>query len=221
MPIKSKNNKEKVIKKGQLIIVGFLLILIGGCVIGSKYLYKYYLNRKETIKIEEFYEKQENIDTNIVSDIPEYEEEETKIETEDNYIAVIKIPKIGLEKGLCKKGSYCNNVNQNIQILNDANYPDVVNGNFILASHSGNSKIAYFKNVYKLELDDEITVVYDGYEYKYKIVNIYDIDKTGMANIIRNREKTTLTIITCRQKTNKQIIVISELVERVEYNDKI
>ena len=69
-----------------------------------------------------------------------------------------------------------------------------------------------------LKIDDEIYVIYGGFQYKYKIVNIYDIEKTGTANIIRNKEKTTLTLVTCRHNTNKQIIVISELVERTEYN---
>ena len=179
--------------------------------------YNYFLDRVEDIKIEEFYQEQENIDTEVIEETPE-KGEEKKQETKVDYVAVIKIPKIGVEKGLCKKGSYCNNVNQNIQILNEASYPDIANGNFILAGHSGNGRTAYFKNVYKLEKDDDISVIYGGYEYKYKIVNIYDIEKTGTASIVRNREKTTLTIITCRHNTNKQIVVISELVERVEYN---
>lgn len=216
MQTKRENNKKRF-KKGQLIIVGSLLILIGGCIVCGKYVYNYFLDRVEDIKIEEFYQEQENINTEVIEEVPE-KEEEKKQETKIDYVAVIKIPKIGVEKGLCKKGSYCNNVNQNIQILNEASYPDVANGNFILAGHSGNGRTAYFKNVYKLEKDDDISVIYGGFEYKYKIVNIYDIEKTGTASIIRNREKTTLTLITCRHNTNKQIIVISELVERVEYN---
>ena len=216
MQTKKENNKKRF-KKSQLIIVGSLLILIGGCVICGKYVYNYFLDRVEDIKIEEFYNEQENIDTEVIEDTTE-KKEEVKKETKVDYVAVIKIPKIGVEKGLCKKGSSCNNVNQNIQILNEASYPDVANGNFILAGHSGSGRTAYFKNVYKLKIDDEINVVYGGYEYKYKIVNIYDIEKTGTASIVRNREKTTLTLITCRHNTNKQIIVISELVERVEYN---
>ena len=135
-----------------------------------------------------------------------------------NYIAVIKIPKIGVEKGLCQKESSCNHVDRNIQILNESDYPDVKNGNFMLAAHSGNAGISYFKNVYKLEKDNLISLIYNGYEYKYKIVNIYDVEKTGSTNIIRNKEKNTLTLITCRQKTDNQIIVISELIERTKFN---
>ena len=93
--------------------------------------------------------------------------------------------------------------------------PDVENGNFILAGHSGSGYTAFFKNLHKLNNDDLVSVFYGGYEYKYKVVNIYDVEKTGTANIIRNKDKTTLTLITCRHNTNKQIIVICELVERV------
>ena len=216
MRIEKEKNKKRF-KKSQLIIVGSLLILLGGCVICGKYAYNYFLDRIEDIKIEEFYNEQENIDTEVIEETTE-KVEETKQETKIDYVAVIKIPKIGLENGLCKKGSYCNNVNQNIQILKESSYPDVSNGNFILAGHSGNGRTAYFRNVYKLDKDDEISIIYGGFEYKYKIVNIYDVEKTGTASIVRNREKTTLTLVTCRHNTNKQIIVISELVERKEYN---
>lgn len=213
---KKENKISKSSRKSQLAIIGSLLLIISGiCVVGGKYVYNYCLDKVEDIKIKEFYQEQENIDIEIIEDTTE---EVPKTESKIEYVAVIKIPKIGVEKGLCKKGSSCNNVNKNIQILNEATYPDVANGNFILAGHSGNGRTAYFKNVDKLKLDDEISVIYGGFEYKYKIVNIYDIEKTGSANIIRNKDKTTLTLVTCRHNTNKQIIVISELVERVEYN---
>lgn len=215
---KTENKINKSSKKSQLAIIGSLILIIGGIsLIGGKYLYNFCLEKEEDFKIEEFYEEQKEIDTNVIEDTTE-QKEETKTESKVEYVAVIKIPKIGVEKGLCKKGTSCNNVNKNIQILNEATYPDVANGNFILAGHSGNGRTAYFRNVDKLKTDDEIYVVYGGFQYKYKIVNIYDIEKTGTANIIRNKEKTTLTLVTCRHNTNKQIIVISELVERTEYN---
>lgn len=216
MRIKKENNKKRF-RKSQLIIVGSLLILMGVSVVGGKYLYNYFLDRAEDIKIQEFYEEQEQIDTDTEEDTTE-NKDIAKTETKIDYVAVIKIPRINLEKGLCEKGTWCNNVDRNVQILNEASYPNIDKGNFILAGHSGSGRTAYFRNVYKLALDDEISIIYGGYEYKYKVVNTYDIEKTGTANIIRNKDKTTLTLITCRTNTNKQIIVISELVERVEYN---
>lgn len=213
---KEKNRKNK--KKKGLTIVGSLLIILGISIVSTNYLYNYFLDKKEDNKIEEFYEEQEKVDLDTIEDTTKIEVQEEKKKGKVNYIAVIKIPKIGLEKGLCPKGSYCNNVNQNIQILNEADYPDKDTGNFILAGHSGNGRSAYFKNIYKLEREDLINIIYRGFEYKYKITNIYDIEKTGSASIVRNKDKNILTLVTCRQNTDKQIIVISELVERNEYH---
>lgn len=200
--LKRKNkNKDRKVSKSQLIIVGSLLIVVGIGIVGGKYLYNYLQNQNEENLIDTFYEEQQKPTTNQTKKV--------------DYIAVIKIPKIGLEKGLASKGSYYNNVNRNILILNESDMPDKENGNVILAGHSGSGRTAFFRNLYKLETDDEVSIFYGGSEYKYKVVNQYDIEKTGTANIVRNAEKSTLTLITCRHNTNKQIIYICELVEKV------
>jgi len=214
--LKLKKENKKTDRKSWL-IVSSLLILIGISAIGGKYLYKYYLDRNEDIKVEEFYEKQEEI-TETPTDNETTEENKTEEKQETNneeYVAVIKIPKINLEKGLYAKESRLNNVNKNIQIIKESSYPNVEKGNFILAGHSGNAMTSYFRKLDKVSIDDEVSIFYGGVEYKYKVVNIYDIEKTGTANIVRNAEKTTLTLITCRHNTNKQIVVICELVEKI------
>lgn len=219
MLLRKKENKKTTKQnksKSQFIIIGSLLIITGISLVGGKYLYNYLLDRKEDNKIEDFYEIQEQIDVDDSEDIIEEPKEEVKIEVKnEDYVAVIKIPKIGLEKGLYKKESSYNNVNRNIQILKDSNYPDEENGNFILAGHSGTGRISYFRNVYKLSSGDSVSIFYNGSEYKYKVVNMYDVEKTGTAHIIRNANVNTLTLVTCRQGTNKQIIVICELVEKI------
>ena len=149
----------------------------------------------------------------VKEEVAEQEEKKEATTPTINYIAVIKIPKIGLEKGLASKGSYWNNVNRNIEILSESDMPDVENGNVILAGHSGNSGVSYFRKLNKLQNDDTVSIVYNGKEYKYKMVNSYEIEKNGYAHIVRNAEKSTLTLITCKHNTNKQIVVICELVE--------
>ena len=215
---KTKNNNER---KGQLLIVGSFLIIIGIGILGGKSVNNYLDKKQEQDLINNFYEQQEE----YVVDVPVMEEElveEEVVEQEEkketttptiNYIAVIKIPKIGLEKGLASKGSYWNNVNRNIEILSESDMPDVENGNVILAGHSGNSGVSYFRKLNKLQNDDTVNIVYNGKEYKYKMVNSYEIEKNGYAHIVRNAEKSTLTLITCKHNTNKQIVVICELVE--------
>ena len=215
---KTKNNNQR---KGQLLIVGSFLIIIGIGILGGKIVNNYLDKKQEQDLINDFYEQQEE----YVVDVPVMEEEmieEEVVEQEEkketttpaiNYIAVIKIPKIGLEKGLASKGSYWNNVNRNIEILSESDMPDVENGNVILAGHSGNSGVSYFRKLNKLQNDDTVSIVYNGKEYKYKMVNSYEIEKNGYAHIVRNAEKSTLTLITCKHNTNKQIVVICELVE--------
>ena len=215
---KTKNNNQR---KGQLLIVGSFLIIIGIGILGGKIVNNYLDKKQEQDLINDFYEQQEE----YVVDVPVMEEELVKeevVEQEEkketttptiNYIAVIKIPKIGLEKGLASKGSYWNNVNRNIEILSESDMPDVENGNVILAGHSGNSGVSYFRKLNKLQNDDTVSIVYNGKEYKYKMVNSYEIEKNGYAHIVRNAEKSTLTLITCKHNTNKQIVVICELVE--------
>ncbi|MBO5476460.1 MAG: sortase [Clostridia bacterium] len=215
---KTKNNNGR---KGQLLIVGSFLIIIGIGILGGKLVNNYLDKKQEQDLINNFYEQQEE----YVVDVPVMEEELVKeevVEQEEkketttptiNYIAVIKIPKIGLEKGLASKGSYWNNVNRNIEILSESDMPDVENGNVILAGHSGNSGVSYFRKLNKLQNDDTVSIVYNGKEYKYKMVNSYEIEKNGYAHIVRNAEKSTLTLITCKHNTNKQIVVICELIE--------
>lgn len=217
--LKRKNKiKNKKGNKSQLILVGSLLIVLGTLIIGGKYLYNYFETKNEEQLIDTFFEEQKEITEDTTPKVPE-----EKVETETpkptsskiDYFAVIKIPKIGLEKGLANKGSYYNNVNRNILVVKESDMPDKEKGNVILAGHSGSGRTAYFKNLHKLVRDDEVSIFYNGSEYKYKVVNQYDIEKTGTANIVRNAEKSTLTLITCRHNTNKQIIYICELVEKV------
>ncbi len=214
---RKKQIKNKKDSKSQLLIVGSLLIILGFGIIGGKYLYNYLQNKNEEKLIDVFYEEQEEIEenTNTEEQVETPTEEKPKSSSKVNYVAVIKIPKIGLEKGLCAKGTYCNNVNRNIQILNESDYPDKEKGNVMLAGHSGSGRVSYFRKLDKLSQDDEVSIFYNGSEYKYKVVNQYDIEKNGTANIVRNAEKNTLTLITCRHNTNKQIVIICELVEKV------
>ena len=75
--------------------------------------------------------------------------------------------------------------------------------------------VSFFKNLYLLNIDDYVYIEYNGIKYTYKIVNIYDVAKTGKAEIIRNKNVSTLTLITCTKNNKKaQTIYISELINK-------
>ena len=91
--------------------------------------------------------------------------------------------------------------------------PYVNNGNFILAAHSGNSYVSYFKDLYLLNKGDYAYVTYQGVKYVYKITNIYLQVKTGQIGIYRDNNKTTLTLVTCTKDDEQhQTIYIAELI---------
>ena len=203
----------------QTMILGVILITFGITLMSNNYIK---MKREETFNdmnlllldsnIDEV-NTEENNDNNDNVDSVEEPQEEHK-DTSNNYepyLAVLKIPKVNLERGFYDKGSSLNNVDYNILFHSNSDYPDKLNGNVILASHSGTSSISYFKNLYKLELGDEASINYKNTTYTYKVVNIYKEEKDGTIAIYRKKEKSTLTLITCTKNDNtKQTVYILE-----------
>ena len=130
----------------------------------------------------------------------------------NRYLGYLTISKIGLKAGIPWKDSSMNNVDKGVYTLPVSNYPDVENGNLVLAAHSGNASISYFKNLWKLAVGDSANVSYNGKTYSYKIVDIYYVEKTGTVQIRRNTKKTTLTLINCTKDSDTlQTVYILEL----------
>lgn len=129
----------------------------------------------------------------------------------EEYLGILEIKKIKLRKGFYKLNSNLNNVDKNIMIVSSSNMPDVNKGNLILASHSGNSSVSYFRYLDKLDMEDIASIYYLGKKYDYKLINYYDVDKNGSVQIIKNNDINTLTLITCKKNTNKQTVFIFEL----------
>ncbi len=149
----------------------------------------------------------------------EHPEKKPKTKEKESYIAVLEIPKIGLKQGFYALNSPLNTVDYNITIISPSNFPNVNGGNLILASHSGNSPIAYFRNLYKTENGNLAFVYYNKMKYTYKMVNRYDVPKVGYVDIHRDKSKTTLTLITCTHNdSNSQTIIIAELLKTEPYS---
>lgn len=211
--IKKEKNKKKF--KSQFLVIGSLSILVGISIIGYHIYSDYRLKNIEDNNIQEFFNEEQNEETIQEEVFVEVENKKVN-ETNYDYIAVLEIPKINLKRGL-SQDKYYNNVNRNVEILKGSTMPNISKGNFILAGHSGSGRVAYFRNLNKLTIGDISYIYYGGIKYTYKVNNIYDIEKTGTATITRDLNKTTLTMITCRHNTNKQIVIISELINQESY----
>lgn len=227
--------ENKTRKKYISTVISVLVLFIGICILGSTYF--------NTKKHEVFDEMNELYYEQIANEIegldeiddddetPSAEEEivnpsettESKITTTTKsvvnidytkyYVGNISIPKIDLKRGFVSKDSKYNNVNRNIYIVPESDYPDKEGGNFILASHSGTSSISFFKNLYKLTLGDKVDITYNNKNYTYIITNIYTDLKDGDVAIKRNKNKTTLTLITCTRgdKTTQTIYICERI----------
>lgn len=129
----------------------------------------------------------------------------------EEYLGILEIKKIKLRKGFYKLNSNLNNVDKNIMTVSSSDMPNVNKGNLILASHSGNSSVSYFRHLDKLDMEDIASIYYLGKKYDYKLINYYDVDKNGSVQIIKNNDINTLTLITCKKNTDKQTVFIFEL----------
>lgn len=208
--------KEKTNKRYLLIIlIGIFFFLLGTSFLIFNYYKQEKQNNIEQEKIEEFFEIEEQEE--IKEEIKDDEETSSEVVQEENYIGILEIPKINLKKGLVDKNSPSNNVNKNIYTLKETTLPDErINSHIILASHSGNSYISYFKNLKKLDMKDKVYFYYKNVKYIYEITNRYEIDKTGTTEL-KITNKSDITLITCISGTNKQVVYVANLIDKESY----
>lgn len=216
-------NLKYQIAAGVILIIGGALVLLSDYIKEKRDVVFSEMNlvlstiSNESVFIEDNLEIEEDIEEEVnTGEDTEVVEEENKEEdnyTYEEYLGVIDIPKINLYKGFYNKNSNLNNVKFNLYVLPESTYPDIDKGNLIIAGHSGNYNNSYFANLYQLEDDDTIIIHYNDLKYTYEIVDIYYEKKTGSVRIFRDKEKTTITLITCTKDDKEhQTIYIAELV---------
>ena len=208
-----KLNKTKRISPNTVALIGAFVITIGGFFsfynfISDKKLFAHdYMNDKI------YEDKETEIYSVNTTEVSTDEEDKTQnYQDIESYIGYLEIPKISFKRGFYDINSSLNNVESNIEIIKGSSLPDVINGNLIIAGHSGTGWKAFFRNLYKLEIGDEAIVTYAGLNYKYQIKDIYKQKNTGKVAIKRNYDITTLTLITCtKDDSSTQTIYIAEL----------
>lgn len=224
MFLKRTRKNKNIDKREQLIkLVASFIFLIGSFMYIGRIAYNYYVELRDYNKAKEFLnigkEEIEEIKVDIdEEEIKEQPKQEEKKTSNYNYIGVLEIPKINIKRGFLNIKDKGNNVNKNLQVIKGSDMPNVKNGNLIIAAHSGNSYISYFKNLYKLSNEDVAYVYFNNIKYTYKVVGKYDAEKNGKVTIHRDNKKNTLTLITCSQTDKtKQIVYILELESEENY----
>lgn len=141
----------------------------------------------------ESYSKQYNNDGNKVI-------KETKI----NYYMILEIPEINLKQGIFNINDKRNQIDKNVTILNIDIFNNKINS-LVLVSHSGNASNAYFKNLHKLKLNNEVIIYYNDRKYIYKVNKIYSNTKNSTFSINKNH-KDKLILITCLNRKEYLIL---------------
>ena len=224
MFLKRTRKNKNIDKREQLIkLVASFIFLIGSFMYIGRIAYNYYVELRDYNKAKEFLNIGKEEVEEIKVDIDEEENKEQPKQEEKktynyNYIGVLEIPKINIKRGFLNIKDKGNNVNKNLQVIKGSDMPNVKNGNLIIAAHSGNSYISYFKNLHKLSNDDVAYVYFNNIKYTYKVAGKYDAEKNGKVTIHRDNKKNTLTLITCSQTDKtKQIVYILELESEESY----
>ena len=210
--MKRKINKNNILSSNIVSLISAIVIVFGLFLmfynfINKKRLVAYdYINEKFNTKVEV-----ENI---VSSDEKEEEGEEENTDNDlEHYIGYLEIPKLGFNRGFYNIASPENTVEKNIQVIEGSKMPNKKNGNLIIAGHSGTGWKAFFNDLYKLNIGDQAIVTYKGHKYTYQIEDISKQAKTGTLTIKRNRNKTTLTLITCTNNdSTTQTIYVASLV---------
>ena len=211
------------------LIFSFIILFVGLIILCSEY-----FNSKKITVYDYMNELYYQVDTSVKTEVSEEKIETEEIVEENNeeieantsykfnnidnnslYIGYLSIPEINFKKGFTEKSSKYNTVSKNIQILSSSDYPDKENGNVIFAAHSGNSSVSYFNKLYLLNNGSIVYVEYNNVVYTYKIVNIYTVSKTGQVEIKRNKNASSITLITCTKNDNTtQTVYVGELVSK-------
>ncbi len=199
--------------------LGMIMLMIGTSIISFYFLYIKVMNNNEKKAVENYIidtsEVIEKEDINV--EINNKEDVNKTIGKKIEYKAVLEIPSINLKKGVVDSTKNFNSINYAISVDKHSSYPDKY-GNFILYAHSGTSRISFFRDLVKVNINDEVYVYYNGVKYKYSIIDKYDIKKSGKAKVLGSNNNNYITLITCNQsKKGYQIVLTGILKDKSSY----
>lgn len=211
--------KKRKLKNRKLnLLIGSFLFILGASIVVIRLSTNYLINKQEENAVSDFLEIEQEVSVEYISNDNQDNKPKKSVENVFNYIAVLEIPSINLKRGLLSINDKDNNINKNIKILKESDMPDVESGLLILAGHSGNLRIAFFKNLYKLNDNDLIFIYYKNIKYVYKITSVESQEKKGSIEISKVKEKTELVLTTCDSiNKNRQIVIRSELIDKQHY----
>ena len=118
---------------------------------------------------------------------------------------ILVIPKIAFTKAYFPNDEAKNNLTTGIISIKPLN--DVP---LLLASHSGDGLHSYFKDLEKLEINDEFYLKENNQEKKYQIIAKKYKEKNGILNL-KSKNKDLVILLTCSKlKKDQQVYYIGQ-----------
>jgi len=134
---------------------------------------------------------------------------ETPVVNKEQEIMTIIIDKIALNNKIYDHNSKENDIDKNVLLIPESDYPDKENGTVLIGGHSGTGKKAFFAKLNEIEINDKITLVYNNKEYVYIVDNISKDSKDGILRIDYPVRYNRLVIYTCHPNDKKSYLVIN------------
>ena len=120
----------------------------------------------------------------------------------NNKYGEIIIDKINLNEELFPINSNENTIERHVSILKNSTKELM-----IILAHSGTGPLAYFQELDKLEINDEIILIIENKKNIYKVKDIWEEKKNGYININKER-KNQLILTTCSpNKEGYQLVI--------------
>mgnify|MGYP004559964323 CR=1 FL=1 len=130
----------------------------------------------------------------------------------EGFVALLDVPKISLRKGIYSLNDKHNSVSYGIEMLSGSSFPDRDNTTLILASHSGNSSVSYFRNLIYLSKGDIVYLYYNGNKYMYEIIGCYKKKKDGYILVKDFGKGRFMILTTCKNdELDKQLTCYGRL----------
>lgn len=192
----------------KVIFIMCVLFILSGLMLLN---YNMFLNKAhKNLEEESLTEFFDSYDENVLEVEKEEKVEQVNI---NNYLAVIEIPTISLKTGIVMSNANYSTMNRNVSIFPSSNMPNEKNGNFVLFAHRGSSRVSYFNDIYKLKNDNNIYIYYNNAKYTYKVINKYDISMYDATPLNKMKDKSIITLITCKKGDNKyRTVIVGELI---------
>ena len=184
--------------KKRIFTVISIILLLSSFLILSHFLFirtidkNYYQEDKELV--EDFFVNFDEESTDSVNSSEEVKTTSDKSK-KPTPLGVLDIDSINLSVGFYSPNSWRNNVKYGLQILENSTMPNK-KGQLIIASHTGNSSVSYFRNLKKLKEGQVAKIYYLNKIYYYEYVKMDIQEKNGHLKIDK-KNAFPLVLITC------------------------